>query len=372
MNIFGFENYVYKGLGGLNAKLKWTWRPAYWNLIKNPKPILSFNSKIEVYRADQMHKGYTLLLSRKNAMIGHIMREMKLQKKAFVYINWDEFIEEGVVSFDESKNAYQLEYKKNVFDLKKVKNIYIDYFELTEVFHYKRSNFTNKEKIFLARWIESLKTLEFICHKSKWYPSRPSNMNFEIQNKFGELLDAKRIGLSIPHMIYSNDPREVRKFLLKRKSILKESGLKSFANTKLKQLIFDSTVVEPNDKKLIQIQNTPCMFQEFIDKKYDLRVVAVGKKILSAKIESQKNDKSKSDWRGREHLVPFKPYKLPKDVERKILKFMNKYEFQIANFDLVRGNDGKYYFLEMNRPGQWFFIEALSGISVTKTLVRYF
>lgn len=113
MNIFGFENYIRKGLGGLSPKLKWAWKPAYWNLIKNPKPILSFDSKIVIHREDQFKKGYTLLLSRKNPMIGHIMQEMKKQKKPFLYINWDEFIEEGVVYFDESQNVYQLRYKKH-------------------------------------------------------------------------------------------------------------------------------------------------------------------------------------------------------------------------------------------------------------------
>lgn len=372
MNIFGFENYVKKGLGGLSPKLKWAWKPAYWSLIKNPKPLLSFDSKIETHLDGQFHKGFTLLLSRKNAMVGHIMREMKKQKKPFVYINWDEFIEEGVVYFDESKNTYQLRYKKNSFDLKKVKSVYFDYFEIGEVFHYKRSKFTNKEKVFLARWVESLKTLEFVCSKAKWYPSRPSQMSFEIQNKFGELLEAKKLGLNIPQMIYSNDPREIKKFLLEKKSILKESGLKSFSDPKNNQMIFDSSVVSPEDRKLLRVQNTPCMFQEFIDKKYDLRVVVVGKKALAAKIESQKNTKSKSDWRGREHLVPFKPYKLPQNIEKKLFKFMKDLDFKIANFDLVRGEDGKYYFLEMNRPGQWFFVEALSGIPVTKTLVSLF
>ncbi|MES2767809.1 MAG: hypothetical protein V4596_01575 [Bdellovibrionota bacterium] len=372
MNIFGFENYIDKGIGGLNPKLKWAWKPAYWNLIKNPKPILSFDSKIVIHLEKEFKKGYTLLLSRKNPMIGNIMRELKKKKIPFLYINWDEFIEEGIVYFDESKNAYQLRYKKHSFDLKKVKSIYMDYFELLEVFHFKRTKFNNKEKVFLARWIESLKTLEAVCPGAKWFPSKPMSIAFEVQNKFVELLQAKRIGFNIPKMIYSNDYREVQKFLMDRKSIIKESGLKAFFKGNNTQLIFNSTVVDPSNKKLKNLQNTPCMFQEFIDKKYDLRVVVIGNKVLAAKIESRKDKRATSDWKGREHLVPFKPYKLPIAIEKKLVQFMKSLDFKIANFDLVRGIDGKYYFLEMNRPGQWFFIEALSGIPVTKTLISNF
>src|SRR5690606_5863602 len=160
------------------------------------------------------------------------------------------------------------------------------------------------------------------CSKAKWFPAKPSLMEFESQNKFGELLLAKKIGLNIPEMIYSNDPREVQKFLKNRKVILKESGLKSFSDSKNNKLIFDSQVVSANDNKLPNIQSTPCMFQEFIDKKYDLRVVVVGNKALAAKIDSQSDKSARQDWRGREHLVPFTPYRLPKDLEKKLIQYV--------------------------------------------------
>ena len=372
MKIFGYENYIYKGLGGLNPKDKWKWKPAHWDLIKNPKSVLQYNSKVEVYGKANPKSGFTLLLSRKNPMMGSILREMKKNKKPFVYINWDEFIEEGIVYYNESKKTFELRYKKNVFDLKKVKSIYLDYFEISEVFHYKRTKFTSKEQIFLARWIESLKTLEFICNKAKWFPSSPSKIEFDIQNKFGELLKAKELGFVIPKMIYSNDQREVKKFLIENKSIIKESGLKSFTGKNNNKMIFDSTIIFADNKNLKNLQTTPCMFQEFIEKKYDLRVIVVQDKVLACKIESQADVSSKKDWKGREHLVPFKPYKLPVALEKKLRNFMREMGFRIANFDLVMGTDGKYYFLEMNRPGQWFFIEVLSGIPVTRTLVREF
>src|SRR5690606_2938496 len=131
------------------------------------------------------------ILSRKTPIVGHIMKLLKKQKKPFVFINWDEFVEEGIIYYDESENAYQLRYKKEVFDLKKVKSIFIDYFDILEVFYFRRDRFTNKEKLFLARWIEALKTLEAVCEKATWYPSTPQGMSFEGQNKYLELMKAK-------------------------------------------------------------------------------------------------------------------------------------------------------------------------------------
>lgn len=371
MKIFGFENYIKKGLGGLDPKKKWAWKPAYWNLIKNPKSILNFNSTFESSSASPK-KNITLLLSRKTPMIGHVIAQMKKQKMPYVFVNWDEFVEEGTVVYDQASQSYQLRYKKSVVDLTKVKSVYFDYFELKEVYYFSRSRFTSKEQVFLARWLEALTTLEAVCINANWFPAKPSQMEFESQNKFGELLLAKKLGFNIPKMIYSNDPREVRKFLKDKKAILKESGLRSFTNNKNDKLIFDAKAVSADDKKLDTIQSTPCMFQEFIAKQYDIRAVVIGKKVLAAKIDSQKNKSALSDWRGSEHLIPFTPYKIPKDLEKKLIRFTQHMGFSLANIDIVRGEDNRYYFLEMNRPGQWFFVESLSGIPVTKTLVKSF
>lgn len=369
MKIFGFENYFYKGTGALTTKKKWLWKPKGWGLIQDSSHLLNFHSTVDHFKSENFHKGYTLILSKKNANTGAILKELRKKKKPYLFVDWDEFAGVGVISYDESQKTYELRYKQNSFDLSKVKSVYIAYKEIEEVFFYKRAKFSNKEKVFLARWIETLRTLEFICEKAKWVPSRPSQMRFDSQNKFGELLKAKQLGFHIPKMIYTSDPREVQKFSFDRTTILKESGLKFFEDSKGRLQIFDSKKVDPEDKKLFFVQTAPCMFQEFIDKKYDVRVVVVGNKILSCKIDSQKHTEAKGDWRGREHLVPFTNYKLSADIEKKVLKFAKHFGFQMVSFDLVLGQDGKYYFLEMNRPGQWFFIEVLSGIQITKTLV---
>jgi glutathione synthase/RimK-type ligase-like ATP-grasp enzyme len=368
MNIFGFEFYKKAGSADIKFHKGWSWKPAKLDLIKNPKKLLNFNSSVEIFQPQKLSRGYALLLSKKNTAVGSVISELKKSKKPFVYLNWDEFVGEGVVLYDSSEKKYIIKYKKHSFDLSKVKSVYCDYTNISEVFHFKRAKFNNKEKVFLSRWIEALQTLEYILNEKKWYPAKPSQMKYESQNKFGELVVAQKMGIKIPKMIYTNDAREAQKFLKDCPAIMKESGLKFFEDSRGNIQIFESQKIDAKNKKISQVGFTPCLFQEFIDKKYDVRTTVVGKKALSVKIDSQKDKKTANDWRGNEHLTPMTPYKLPKAVEKKLIQLQKKLGFELSTFDLVVDQKGNHFLLEMNRPGQWLYMEALAGVPITKTL----
>jgi len=61
-------------------------------------------------------------------------------------------------------------------------------------------------------------------------------------------------------------------------------------------------------KKLI---HSPCFFQEYIDKAFELRVHVIGDRVLTCKIESQKSELAKTDWRRYDIAnTPHYPYSL--------------------------------------------------------------
>lgn len=368
MNLFGFELYKNAKPEVVRYHKGWSWKPAKLDIIQNPKKLLNFNETIEVFQPQKFSKGYSLLLSKKNTAVGSLIAELKKNKKPFLYLNWDELVGEAVVEFNSEEKKYLIKYKNYSFDLLKVKSVYCDYTNLSEVFHFKRGKFSNKEKVFLSRWIEALNTLEFILSEKKWYPAKPSIMRYESQNKFGELLLANKLGFKIPKMLYTNDSREAQKFLKDTSSIIKESGIKFFEDNKGNIQIFESRKVDSSDKKIGNVHFSPCLFQEFIDKKFDVRSTVVGNKVLSVKINSQESSKSKSDWRGNEHLTPMSQFKLPKPIEKKLIQMQKKLGFELSTFDIVVDQKNNYYLLEMNRPGQWLYMEALAGAPISKTL----
>jgi glutathione synthase/RimK-type ligase-like ATP-grasp enzyme len=370
LELFGQEFYKIFRAEELVFDKSWKWKPKNQSVLKNQKKILAYNSKWEAFLPQKFNRGYDFILAPYGLQTGLLLQELKKKKKPFLYVNWDEFIQDGTIFYNSSENRYQLRVKKFVFDLKKIKNVFLDYNDLQEVFHYKRAKFNFKEQLFIGRWLETLKTLEFVLEKKAWWPAKPSQMKLESQNKFGELLKAHQVGFKIPQMIFTNDSREAQKFLFKYKSVLKESGVKNYYGNK-KMLALETNKVDAFNKKLSRINLAPCMLQEFIEKKFDVRACVIGKKVLAVKIES-KSKKSKTDWRRQEADTPIEKYNLPSKVQKKLVRFARDLGFQFASFDLVVDKKGDYYFLEMNRPGQWFFVEALSGIPIAKTLAQKF
>jgi len=370
LELFGQDFYKIFQPERLILDQSWKWQPHNKKLLTNTKKLLAYKKNWDFFLARRFSHGYHLVLAPYGLQTGLLLQELKKRKKPFLYINWDEFIREGIVFYESKKEQFHIRIKKNVFDLKKVKNIFIDYTDLQEVFHYKRANFNFKEQLFIGRWLEALKTLEFILADKKWWPAKPSQMKSEGQNKFGELLIAKKMGFLIPNMIFTNEPREAQRFLFHKDAVLKESGVKNYFGPQ-RNLMLETTRVNALNKKLARVDLAPCMFQEFIEKKYDVRAIVIGKKTLAIKIESQ-TQKSKTDWRRQEGQTPMSRIILPHQIQKRLIRFANKNGFSFASFDLVVDQKNRFYLLEMNRPGQWFFLETLSGAPIAKTLVQNF
>lgn len=367
MKIYGDDSYGPLISKPLKLSQKWAAKPKS-PYFKNHKQLLKFNKCLQTFREKDFHKGYRLIISSYDLQTGALLAALKKQKTPFLYIQWDEFVKSGAVVFASHPKQLELKYKHSVYDLKKATSIYYDYTDLHEVFYFKRNDFTFKEQIFIRRWLEVLECLEKVLPNVKCIPAKPSLMQFEAQNKFGEALLASQVGLKIPKMIFTNEPKDLQKFAFDHTAILKDSGLRAYYG-KGKILKFKSKKIDPLDPKLVNCRLAPCVAQEFLDKKYDLRVYVVGNTVLPLKIES-KTTAAKFDWRGQEQNTIFSKTKIPNTLTSKLKKFTKLMGFRFASFDLVLDQKGDYYFLEMNRPGQWFFAELLSGVEISKALAK--
>jgi glutathione synthase/RimK-type ligase-like ATP-grasp enzyme len=261
-----------------------------------------------------------------------------------------------------------IKYKNRKIKLLKIKSAYIDYTELQEVYHFSRLRFTPKERVFLSRWIQALDALESII--PKWYPCVPSKLKFEIQNKYNDSILAQNLGLKIPKMILTNDVDEAKDYIQKNRTIFKETGIHFYSNNKNQLFYFHADVVTKNSKDLIRITKTPCLFQEYIEKEKEVRAVVVGQKVFAVQIESQKNKRSQVNWKGEEENLEFSVCKLPRAIQRKLVKLTANIGFQMATIDLIIAPNNQYYFIEINRPGQWLFLELLSGAQISNELIK--
>jgi glutathione synthase/RimK-type ligase-like ATP-grasp enzyme len=179
--------------------------------------------------------------------------------------------------------------------------------------------------------------------------------------KLLQLKLASECGMTIPTTLCSNDPQDIRYFLLKHEANgviykplctnfwFEEQQIKISHTTKL------SFLELPTNKVL---QTTPGIFQQEIKKKHELRVTCFGDYIVAAKLDSQEHVEGKVDWRAiPEGKMQVEPYILPATLEEQIRQFMQKMGLVFGAIDFIVNEDNDYIFLEVNEQGQFLWLE---------------
>lgn len=176
-----------------------------------------------------------------------------------------------------------------------------------------------------------------------------------------QLLKAREFGLTIPRTLFSNDSIEVRRFYRELDGQMITKMQSSFAiyrdNEEL--VVFTTPVKERDLDDLSGLQYSPMTFQELIPKAYELRSTVIGRRVFTARIDSQVSEKTAVDWRrdGMGLLDQWEPHPLPPEVEEGLLKVTEFFGLNYAAADFVVDPAGNHYFLEINAGGEWFWLQ---------------
>ena len=104
----------------------------------------------------------------------------------------------------------------------------------------------------------------------------------------------------------------------------------------------------------------------------ELRVTIIGKKIFTAKIESQNNKDSIEDFRAvSSYDLVHKEFQLPEKIENKLLAFNEFYNLEFSTFDIIVTPNQEFVFLECNPNGQWLWIEDLTNMPLSLELAKH-
>jgi glutathione synthase/RimK-type ligase-like ATP-grasp enzyme len=108
------------------------------------------------------------------------------------------------------------------------------------------------------------------------------------------------------------------------------------------------------------------MFQPYVEKAFELRVVVMGEKIFAAKMDSQADEASRIDWRGGnpDHEI----FELPAEVKAALHRLMDSFGLNFASLDMIVTPDDEYVFLELNPNGQWLWLEHELGLPLVSTM----
>lgn len=215
-------------------------------------------------------------------------------------------------------------------------------------------------------FFESLKELP-------WF--NPIAKDHEISNnKFGQLSVAAHSGLAIPKSLFTNDEKKVKAFFFdecSKQMIAKLHGAlsRSMAGD---TPFFPTTVInESNLKGLATLIYCPMIFQEMIPKAYELRIIYIDGTFFTGKINAGKSERGKTDWRiATDIYFGWEHYQLPGQIAESLTKMMQEMNLFFGAIDMIRHQDGRYIFLEVNPQGEWGMLQRDLQYPIGETIAE--
>lgn len=226
----------------------------------------------------------------------------------------------------------------------------------------------NDADFIFREWTRAISGLTKALPNAKWI--NPLEPHFAAGNKLTQLYTAVDVGFDVPATCVSNDACMVEKLFENGLVIYKTLSHPYYASDRL---IFTTLVSrESFEARRETLRAAPCLFQNLVAKAYELRVTVVGQSVIAMRIDSQKHEDTKIDWRvGQLRRDLYDVVPLPQIICQRIFDLMSRLGLVYGALDFVVTPEGKYVFLEINPGGQWLWMEELIGTPITSEIAGY-
>lgn len=193
-------------------------------------------------------------------------------------------------------------------------------------------------------------------------------------NKLIHLSMAGKVGLNVPETIVCTSKQELKAFFGKKISGLITKAISegfTFVDNLKHYALYTSLITEQDIQAFPEIF-PPTLFQERIEKKWEIRIFFLKNKFYSMAIFSQNDDKTNVDFRrynrGKQNYRV--PFNLPIEIKRKLMHFMRLANLDCGSIDIVYSTDKKYYFLEINPVGQFGMVSLPCNYKLGKRIAQ--
>jgi glutathione synthase/RimK-type ligase-like ATP-grasp enzyme len=201
-----------------------------------------------------------------------------------------------------------------------------------------------------------------------------------VSNKPLQIDIARQLGFEVPRTLITNDPSLAREFyefcggdvVYKTLSCPRVTHNDGQVGDQVDNIAAYTTLVGTEDPNLWKsVELAPCLFQEHVAKKVELRVTVVGHDVFAAEILSQSDPATLIDWRrgdivNLEHRIHYLPEAIA-DLCRLLLRALG---LNFGAMDLILTPDSRYVFLEVNPNGQYGWIEHLTGLQISQAIAN--
>lgn len=193
-------------------------------------------------------------------------------------------------------------------------------------------------------------------------------------NKLEQLHKAISLGLDVPKTYVVSSMERLNNLIKCELSLITKSLFVSGYRLNENQSIsWGTQKVLMKDIIGIPPQFYPSYLQVEIPKLWEIRSFFLHGSIYSSCIFSQSDEQTKVDFRNYNFEKPNRvvPYKLPINIEEKLILLFEKLEINSGSIDLIYGIDHKYYFLEINPIGQFNQVSFPCNYHLEKIICKY-
>ncbi|HSN87851.1 MAG TPA: grasp-with-spasm system ATP-grasp peptide maturase [Thermoanaerobaculia bacterium] len=175
-------------------------------------------------------------------------------------------------------------------------------------------------------------------------------------NKLKVLETAAHHGLEVPATLVTTRRHDLERFAERHGTLITKSiGEPEMFFFEKDFFMLYTAEVGPEEITALPDRFFPSLFQERLEKKYEIRVFFLDGRCYPMAIFSQLDARTQVDFRRYNRKRPNRtvPYRLPAEIEAKIAALMASLELETGSLDLIRTPDGRHVFLEVNPIGQF-------------------
>lgn len=195
------------------------------------------------------------------------------------------------------------------------------------------------------------------------HPSRVADAEY----KPCQLGVAARCGFQVPRTLITNDGVTARSFIadLGGEAIYKSLSPGVIAEANALHML-NASLVTTDDIDNQAVSLTASLFQQWIPKKYDVRLTAVGGQCFSIAVHTA-DTTTRVDWRNNYDALAYELIKTPEEIQHSVARYLDALHLVYGAFDFSVTNDG-WWFLECNPNGQWGWLEDETGAPIAAAI----
>jgi hypothetical protein len=111
------------------------------------------------------------------------------------------------------------------------------------------------------------------------------------------------------------------------------------------------------------------LFQQFVEKRCDLRVIIIGQELFAVEIHPL-SEETRLDFRRDYTALRYAIHHLPATIQNALLEMNRRYRLNYAAVDMLYMEDGRYIYLETNPSGQFGWLTGPTNLPLYHRLAH--